>query len=273
MRSVAGLITCLYDCEVEETPQEVYQLSKMLDQLISLAPSQARKAVGGNVTILRTLHRGHLADSRNGATCIETHEAAHSQAAGVANAEGTSVNEEASLPKAETAADHSPERSLSPSTYFRYEGYWESNVTVQRGEIGKCPHAAGQPVHPEPAQAEKVHQPRTFTYEIPQHTPNVICLMNHLDERRSHLAVECPEFMIDINSTERSQLMNDDSRCRVCWQGLGKHGAHPSPCPHPSYCQKCRKKGHHELLCTDFFVTKPKYLRPRGGSSYRPWNW
>jgi hypothetical protein len=178
MRLLGGLITSIYDREADVQTQELYQLSHILDQLLYLAPSQAGRNVGGGVAIFNTLHRGNLVGDMTSST---------------ARKEAVAANNLPLLTEA-TTEHGSLERAVSPSNFFRYEGHWEGQEVDQHREASESTStseqagsetstiepaatdavAAPERDGPEPAaQEEAARQVRTFTYEIPEHTPTV----------------------------------------------------------------------------------------------------
>jgi len=96
---------------------------------------------------------------------------------------------------------------------------------------------------------------------VPDFTPLVGCFIDHLEDLEQHRAIACPEFMVTMSSLERSQVIIQERLCRTCWRLNTKD--HPKPCPHPAYCAKCKTNGHHEVLCTKYFLTQPKVQNPR----------
>ena len=287
MRSIGSLMIRLQTA-AEAQPYEMDQLSHMLDSLYILALSKSRRAVGMVDAILRVFHLEHLSqevdatpnvekcgtstDQQGLATIEEGGTSTKPSAEG--SSEGTSLEVSAPPALAEatsTAKMETMERPTSPSEFLLHVDNSKGRPNSARGTPAAYVKsfnnsAATHGVAPtgDVRTPQETDRPRgSLNYQPPAHTPNE--LTKNWDNRPCHLAIQCPDFMVTLNNTERSQVMNDEARCRVCWKAYGKQGSHPNPCPEPSYCQKCQQHGHHELLCTDVFITKPRYKNPRGG--------
>jgi hypothetical protein len=274
MRSIGSLMIGL-QTTAEAQPHDMDQLSHMLDSLYTMALSKSRRTVGMGDAILRALHHKHLSQEVD-ATPENVEECGTStKPAAEASSEGTSLKVSAPLAVGEattTATTETMERPTSPSEFLLHVENCSARGAPEefvKSFNKSAVHHGVAPTGDVRTPQETDHPRGTLMYQPPAHTPLIECLLNHWDNRPRHLAVECPDFMVTLNNTERSQVMNDEARCRVCWKGYGKQGSHPNPCPEPSYCQKCQQRGHHELLCTDVFITKPRFKNPRGGRPFQ----
>jgi hypothetical protein len=196
-------------------PSPTYlQLSNILDQLASVAPKKAHRAVGVKLAILKNRHRSYpeveiliQQDQDEAGTDLDNNNDEQlDQACGTS----TALKESASVATETSNGDVSKTIAMVP---------------------------------------------------VPEFTPLVECFINHMDNVGYHKAVACPEFMLTMSSLERSDLIKGECLCWVCWKFRGRD--HPSPCTEPSYCSKCKKEGHQELLCCKYYVTPPKYMNPR----------
>jgi hypothetical protein len=289
MRSIGSLMIGLQTTG-EAQPIEIDQLSHFLDSLYIMALSKSRRTVGMGDALLRAIHHEHLlqevertpenvnecgtSTDHQGLATIEEG-GTPTKPAVETSSEGTSLKVSAPPAVAEattTAKTETLERPTSPSEFLLHGENCSAPgapADFVKSFNKSAVHHGVAPTGNVRTLQETGHPRGTLMYKPPAHTPLIECLLNHWDNRPRHLAVECPDFMVTLNNTERSQVMNDEARCRVCWKLYGKQGSHPNPCPEPSYCQKCQQHGHHELLCTDVFITKPRFQNPRGGRPFQ----
>jgi hypothetical protein len=238
MKSIGAIIVKWHTGGQEEQSQELYQMSQMLDSLYALAPPRSRTAVGPSLDQLRTLHLGHL--NRE----VDEEDASIAQPTAETSSEGTCLSVSALPVVGEATSEEVPIISGRPAVH--------SKPVINPA----CYHDAVQ-AGDVPMLQETEYPRGTLVYQPAADAPQIECFLTHPDNRPCHLAIECPDFMVTLNNSGRSQVMDHAARCHVCWRNHGKQGAHPNPCQETSYCSNCCDQGHHDLLCTS--VKKPKY--------------